>query len=74
MLLKVLNKLIEKGNTVLVIEHNLDIIKMADHIIDLGPDGGYNGGEIIFQGCPEDIIKCKKSATGEFLKKELIPN
>jgi excinuclease ABC subunit A len=73
-LLNVLNKLVEKGNTVLVIEHNLDIIKMADYLIDLGPEGGYNGGEIVFQGCPEHIVKCKKSATGKFLKKELHPN
>ena len=73
-LLNVLNKLVEKGNTVLVIEHNLDIIKMADYLIDLGPEGGYNGGEIVFQGCPENIVKCKKSATGKFLKKELHPN
>ena len=73
-LLNVLNKLVEKGNTVLVIEHNLDIIKMADYLIDLGPEGGYNGGEIVFQGCPENIVKCTKSATGRFLKKELRPN
>jgi len=71
MLLKVLNKLVDKGNTVLVIEHNLDIIKTADWIIDLGPEGGEGGGNIIFEGTPRDIINCKESFTGTFLKKEL---
>jgi len=68
-LLKVLNKLVDKGNTVLVIEHNLDIIKSVDHIIDLGPEGGDKGGEIVAQGTPEEIIKIKNSYTGQFLKK-----
>ncbi|MCE3226788.1 MAG: excinuclease subunit [Bacteroidetes bacterium] len=70
-LLEVLNRLVENGNTVLVIEHNLDIIKVADHIIDLGPEGGRGGGEILFAGTPEDLIKEKRSFTAPFLKKEL---
>lgn len=68
-LLKVIQKLADGGNTVVVIEHNMDVIKCCDHIIDLGPDGGDAGGEIIFEGKPEDIINCKKSYTGQFLKK-----
>ena len=71
MLLKVLNKLVEKGNTVVVIEHNLDVIKSADWIIDLGPEGGNGGGEIIAEGTPEEVSKIKKSYTGHYLKKEL---
>ena len=71
MLLDVLNKLVDKGNTVIVIEHNLDVIKQADWIIDLGPDGGDAGGKIIVTGTPEDIVKSKSSYTGQFLKKEL---
>ena len=59
-LLQVLEKLVNKGNTVLVIEHNLDVIKMADHIIEIGPDGGNNGGKIINTGTPEEIILSKK--------------
>ncbi|MGZ3899568.1 MAG: excinuclease ABC subunit UvrA [Bacteroidia bacterium] len=70
-LLDVLNKLVDNGNTVLVIEHNLDIIKVADHIIDLGPEGGRGGGEILFAGLPEDLVKEKRSFTAPFLKKEL---
>ena len=70
-LMEVLNKLTNKGNTVLVIEHNLDVIKLADHIIDIGIDGGKKGGEIITQGTPEEIIKHNKSYTAKFLKKEL---
>ncbi len=70
-LLKVLNKLVDKGNTVVVVEHNLDVIKVADWIIDLGPFGGELGGEIIVEGIPEKIIRNKKSLTGEFLAKEL---
>ena len=68
-LLKILNKLIEKGNTVLVIEHNLDIIRNADWIIDLGPEGGDKGGSIVAEGTPEDISKIDKSYTGHWLKK-----
>ena len=70
-LLHVLRKLVDKGNTVIVIEHNLDIIKNADHIIDLGPDGGAKGGEIIAEGTPRDIANNPKSYTGQFLKKVL---
>lgn len=70
-LLDVLNKLVDNGNTVLVIEHNLDIVKMADHVIDLGPEGGRGGGEILFTGTPEELIKDKKSITAKFLKKEM---
>jgi len=71
-LLNVLNKLVNKGNTVVVVEHNLDVIKTADWIIDLGPNGGEFGGEIIAEGTPEEIIKSKKSLTGKFLIKELM--
>jgi len=70
-LLDVLLRLRENGNTVLVIEHNMDVIKTADHIIDLGPEGGYKGGEIIAEGTPEDIIKSPKSHTGRFLEEVL---
>ena len=70
-LLVVLDRLVEKGNTVLVIEHNLDVIKFADYIIDMGPEGGHRGGEIIAAGTPEQIVKSKKSHTGKFLKKYL---
>lgn len=70
-LLEVLNKLVESGNTVLVIEHNMDIIKVADHIIDVGPEGGKGGGEILFTGTPEELVKIKKSHTAPYLKKEL---
>ena len=71
-LMKVLNKLTDKGNTVIIIEHNLDVIKLSDFIIDIGPKGGVKGGEILFEGTPEEIINVKKSYTGQFLKKELI--
>jgi excinuclease ABC subunit A len=70
-LLKVLNKLVDKGNTVLIIEHNLDVIKTVDHIIDMGPEGGKNGGTIMALGTPEELVKNKKSYTAQFLKKEL---
>ncbi len=70
-LLDVLNKLVDRGNTVLVIEHNMDVIKVADHIIDLGPEGGDGGGRILFEGLPEDLVKNKESFTAEFLKAEL---
>ncbi|MEG8947597.1 excinuclease ABC subunit UvrA [Rosettibacter firmus] len=73
-LLKVLNQLVDKGNTVIVIEHNLDVIKVADYIIDLGPGGGEHGGEIIAEGTPEQIAENKLSITGKFLKKELMRN
>jgi len=70
-LLGVLNQLVDKGNTVLVIEHNLDVIKVADHVIDLGPEGGSGGGKILFAGSPEELCKVKASFTGQFLKKEM---
>ena len=70
-LLIVLNRLVEKGNTVVVIEHNLDVIKSADHIIDVGPEGGFRGGGVIATGTPEEVAKVKKSYTGQFLKKYL---
>ena len=70
-LLHVLNKLVDKGNTVIVIEHNLDVIKVADHVIDLGPEGGERGGEIVCEGTPEAITKVKRSYTGKFLKEVL---
>ncbi|MGE0021388.1 MAG: excinuclease ABC subunit UvrA [Draconibacterium sp.] len=70
-LLEVLNKLVNRGNTVIVIEHNMDVIKVADHIIDIGPEGGKNGGEILCAGTPEEVIKNKKSFTAKFLKEEL---
>jgi len=70
-LLAVLNKLVEKGNTVIVIEHNLDVVKMADHIIDVGPEGGFRGGAIIATGTPEEVARVKASWTGQFLKAEL---
>jgi excinuclease ABC subunit A len=73
MLLKVLNKLADKGNTVIVIEHNLDVIKSADWVIDLGPEGGEKGGEIIAEGTPEDLVKKhkEKSFTAHYLEEEL---
>ncbi len=70
-LLDVLNKLVDRGNTVLVIEHNLDVIKVADHIIDLGPEGGDGGGKILFEGTPENLVKVKASHTGKYLALEL---
>jgi len=71
LLLNVLNKLVDRGNTVLVIEHNLDVIKMADYIVDLGPEGGGGGGTILCAGTPEEVSTCKDSHTARFLKKEL---
>jgi excinuclease ABC subunit A len=70
-LLGVLQQLVDKGNTVLVIEHNLDVIKVVDHVIDLGPEGGSGGGKILFSGTPEGLCKVKESFTGQFLKKEM---
>jgi excinuclease ABC subunit A len=70
-LLHVLDKLADKGNTVLIIEHNLDVIKVSDHVIDLGPEGGNGGGRIIGEGTPEQVAKVKESFTGKFLKMEL---
>ncbi len=71
MLLDVLHRLVDRGNTVLVIEHNLDVIKTADWVVDLGPDGGHKGGRIVAAGTPEDVAKVKESHTGEYLKKML---
>jgi len=71
LLLDVLNKLVNKGNTVLIIEHNLDVVKMADFVIDLGPEGGDKGGNVVAIGTPEEIIKVKKSHTAQYLKREL---
>lgn len=70
-LMEVLNKLVDKGNTILIIEHNLDVVKMADHIIDIGYEGGKGGGEVVAVGTPEQIIKKNKGYTAEFLKKEM---
>lgn len=70
-LLEVINKLVDRGNTVLVIEHNMDVIKVADHIIDIGPEGGDGGGRILFEGIPEDLIKVNESFTGKYLQAEL---
>ena len=70
-LLYVLNRLVDEGNTVVVIEHNLDVIKQADHIIDLGPEGGDEGGRIVCEGTPEQVAKVAKSKTGQYLKRML---
>jgi len=70
-LMEVINKLVDKGNTILIIEHNMDVIKLADYIIDIGPEGGKGGGQVVAKGTPEEVIKNKKSYTAEFLKKEL---
>jgi excinuclease ABC subunit A len=70
-LLGVLNRLVESGNTVIVIEHNLEVIKTADHIIDLGPEGGEAGGQVIAEGTPEEVARNPRSYTGQFLKKIL---
>ena len=73
-LLKVLNYMVDQGATVLVIEHNLDVIKQADYIIDLGPEGGFKGGQIVAMGTPEEVSKVKESYTGQFLNKILNEN
>ncbi|MDO5305536.1 MAG: ATP-binding cassette domain-containing protein, partial [bacterium] len=70
-LIKIINKLADNGNTILIIEHNLDIIKIADHIIDLGPEGGENGGFIVAQGTPEQVALCENSYTGQYLAEML---
>jgi excinuclease ABC subunit A len=70
-LLEVIETLINKGNSVIIIEHNMDVIKKADYIVDLGPEGGKNGGEMIFQGFIDQFLDCKSSLTADFLKKEL---
>ena len=70
-LLEVLNKLVDKGNTVIVIEHNMEVIKVADHIIDIGPEGGKDGGRLLCSGSPEEIIKLNQSYTAKYLKEEM---
>jgi len=70
-LLSVLNKLVDRGNTVIIIEHNMDVIKMADYIIDLGKEGGKEGGNVVFSGTPERLAEYGDSYTGKFLKPEL---
>jgi|GEM_PF-5322170 len=70
-LLDALNHLVDAGNTVLVIEHHLDVIKTADWVIDLGPEGGKNGGRIVVEGTPEDVARCSHSYTGQFLQRTL---
>jgi len=70
-LLEAFDALIAKGHTVIIIEHNIDVIKCADHIIDIGPEGGERGGNIVFEGTPEDLVKCKESYTGKFLTGKL---
>ena len=70
-LIEVLQRLVDAGNTVLVIEHNLDVIKVADHVIDLGPEGGADGGTILAEGTPEEIAACERSFTGQYLKRLL---
>jgi excinuclease ABC subunit A len=70
-LLDVLNKLVDRGNTIIVIEHNLDVVKMADYIVDLGKEGGKAGGNILFEGSPEKLAECSESYTGKYLKEEL---
>ena len=70
-LIKILQRLTDQNNTLVVIEHNLDVIKSADYIVDLGKDGGDNGGTLVASGTPEQIAKCEESYTGEFLRKIL---
>lgn len=67
-LIEVLQRLVDTGNTVIVIEHNLDVIKNADYIIDIGPEGGDEGGQIVAKGTPEEIVQCPQSYTGKYLK------
>ena len=73
-LLNVLNKLVDKGNTIIIIEHNMDVIKQVDYIIDIGPEGGKNGGRVIDYGAPKEIIKNNKGYTGKYLSKEFKNN
>ena len=70
-LIRVLNRLVDNGNSVVVIEHNLDVIKSADYIIDLGPEGGDKGGNLVFEGTPDEIVSCKDSYTGIYLAREM---
>ena len=73
-LINILQRFVQQGNTVLVIEHNLDVIKISDHIIDLGPEGGDKGGQVIACGTPEEVALCKDSYTGQYLKRLLNKN
>ena len=70
-LMEVIHRLVDMGNTVVLIEHNLDVLKVADHIIDLGPEGGDRGGTILCEGTPEDVCACERSYTGAYLSKVL---
>ena len=70
-LLSAFTALIEKGNSILIVEHNLEVIKSADWIIDLGPEGGEKGGSIVFEGLPEDLIRCESSYTGRYLRNKI---
>jgi excinuclease ABC subunit A len=72
-LLVSLNELVDAGHTVILIEHHMDVIKTADHVIDLGPDGGHAGGRVVVAGTPEEVARCKTSHTGRFLKPHLKP-
>jgi excinuclease ABC subunit A len=69
--MEVLQRLVDRGNTVIIIEHNLDVIKLADHIIDMGPEGGRGGGNVLTTGTPEEVAKSKKGYTPRFLREEL---
>ena len=71
-MLEILYSLVDLGNTVVIIEHNMDVIKGADYVIDIGPEGGHSGGEVIAFGTPKNVIECDKSITGQFLKKYLL--
>jgi excinuclease ABC subunit A len=71
-LIECINRLVEAGNTAIVIEHHMDVIKQADHVIDLGPEGGHKGGEVLFRGTPEELVKEPRSYTGRFLREHLI--
>ena len=71
MLMAVLQQLVDKGNTVIIIEHNLDVIKLADHIIDMGPEGGRNGGQVIATGTPEEVARCHKGYSARFIREVL---
>lgn len=66
-----MDALISRGHTIVIIEHNMDVIKLADHIIDLGPDGGDKGGKLVVAGTPEEVVKCHESITGQYLKAKI---
>lgn len=71
-MITVLQRIVEQGDTVIIIEHNLDVIKVADYIIDLGPEGGDGGGKVVVSGTPEKVAACKESYTGSFFKKDVV--